>query len=242
MGMKRKTPAAAAIVAGLFLALMAAPWASAHARHEKATRETPVEGSRSAPEQPVAPAAPKAPATVETELHDHADPEQAAGTVDLAADESIPDGPNSNLPKPLAWLGKFHPPLTHFPIALLIAATVAEVLYIQTREALFDHAVRFSVWLGAGGAIAAAGLGWLFAGYRFVDDEWVMTAHRWAGTATALLAVCVLVLCERANTQPASRQSFRVVLFACAAFVAATGFLGGALLYGLDHFAWEVSQ
>jgi hypothetical protein len=31
---------------------------------------------------------------------------------------------------------------------------------------------------------------------------------------------------------------FRAVLFTAAGLVGATGFLGGALLYGLDHYAW----
>ena len=64
--------------------------------------------------------------------------------------ESEAHAPESNLPRPLAWLGKFHPPLTHFPIALLIAATAWELLFIRSGRALFEHAVRCSVWFGGG--------------------------------------------------------------------------------------------
>jgi hypothetical protein len=86
--------------------------------------------------------------------------------------------------------------------------------------------------------VVAALLGWLFAGFQLVDDEWVMTAHRWAGTSTALLSVGLLVLGERARAGVDSRGPFRAVLFSGTVFVAVTGFLGGSLIYGLDHFNW----
>ena len=89
------------------------------------------------------------------------------------------------VPPLLAWIGRFHPPLVHFPIALLSAAALAELLLVATGKAFFDSAVRFCVWGGALGAVGAALLGWLFGGFRVVDDEWVMTSHRWLGTATA---------------------------------------------------------
>jgi uncharacterized membrane protein len=142
------------------------------------------------------------------------------------------------VPRPLAWLGKFHPPLTHFPIALLTAAALAELIRMRRPSVLLHHAVRFCVGLGAGGALAAAVLGWLFAGFRVADDEWVMTAHRWVGSATALSAVIVFVLCERSYAAGKPSGAFRMALFAEAILVATTGFLGGSLIYGLDHYAW----
>jgi uncharacterized membrane protein len=176
---------------------------------------------------------------VETEKpHDHArhaDGDRMSGP---AAGKPGSDESRSNVPKPLAWLGKFHPPLTHFPIALLITAATAEILLIRRGDALFGHSTQFCVWIGASSAVAAALLGWLFAGFRLVDDEWVMTAHRWAGTSTGLLSVGLLLLGERVRTGVDSRAMFRVVLFLAAVLVGATGFLGGSLIYGLDHFNW----
>ena len=144
----------------------------------------------------------------------------------------------SELPGLLAWLGKFHPALNHFPIALLSSAALAELLLMRRRSLLFEHAVRFSVNLGALSALLAAALGWLFAGFQLTDDEWVMTAHRWAGTATALWAVALLVVCARTEAGSTRRRGLRIVLFGAAGLVTATGFLGGALIYGLDHYAW----
>ena len=142
----------------------------------------------------------------------------------------------------LSWLGRFHPPLTHFPIALLIAAAAAELLFIRSGSVLFEHSVRFSVWSAALTALPAAVLGWFFGGFHLVDDEWVMTAHRWSGTGAALLALWILLLLERTGREPASRGLFRAALFSGAALVAAAGFFGGALLYGLDHYSPWVSK
>ena len=56
---------------------------------------------------------------VEEQPHDHTQHWQNADSHVAAADEGAPA---SNLPKPIAWLGKFHPPVTRFPIALFSAA------------------------------------------------------------------------------------------------------------------------
>jgi uncharacterized membrane protein len=171
--------------------------------------------------------------------HDHADhgapmAPQSAGPP-LEREESL-------LPKPLAWIGKFHPAVTHFPIALLASAVLAELLFLRTHNVAYHHVVLFCVRFGAGAAILAAALGWLFAGLRLVDDEWVMTAHRWAGTTTALLGGGLLYLVGQMEspTGPGAdaRARFRIALLCAAGLVGATGFLGGALLYGLDHYAW----
>lgn len=165
--------------------------------------------------------------------HDHAEPPAEA----IEASSGHPYPP-AGVPRPLAWLGKFHPALTHFPIALLSVAALAELLLLRRPSELLRHAVRFSVWAGAIGALIAAPLGWLFAGFRIVDDEWVMTAHRWLGTGVALWALVLLRQCERAYRPVASRIFFRFTLFVGAASVGCVGFLGGSLIYGLDHYAW----
>lgn len=222
---------AVAIAFAVVSLILVSSWASAHQDHEESAREATM--------QPVI-VEPLAESTSSpANLHDHAN---HAGKANGATADVPPDRPKSNLPEPLAWFGRFHPPLTHFPIALLTVAAVGELLLMRTRAVYFDHAVHFSVWFGSIGALGAATLGWLFAGFRLVDDEWPMTAHRWAGTATALLAAILLVLLQRASRGTASRRTFRTALFSGAALVGATGFLGGALLYGLDHYSWSVTQ
>jgi uncharacterized membrane protein/YHS domain-containing protein len=138
------------------------------------------------------------------------------------------------------WVGKFHPPTTHFPIGLLIAAALAEFLFMKTRRPLFDHAARFCVWVGAGGALAAVTLGWFYAGFRLVDEDWIMTSHRWLGTSVALLSLAVawLSFASHRGDRVRCRAAYRAALFLTVALVSAAGFLGGAMVYGIDHYAW----
>ncbi len=215
---------------------------SAHKGHEEARRKAAADAPAAATgNAPAASAvAPELPAARSgsgtTGDHDHGT--HSAGH----RDESSPaaaEEPASNVPKPLAWIGRFHPPLTHFPIALLSVAALAELLYIRTGSNDFENVVHFTVLVGAISALGAATLGWLFGGFHIVDDEWPMTAHRWVGTTTALLSIGLLVLLERARQDDATRARFRILLFTAAAVVGVTGFLGGALVYGLDHYAWS---
>jgi hypothetical protein len=64
--------------------------------------------------------------------------------------------------------------------------------------------------------------------------------HRWLGTTTVACAGLVLVLSE-ASRRPDRRRiriCFRVTLVVAAVLVAVTGFFGGAVVFGLDHYAW----
>lgn len=147
----------------------------------------------------------------------------------------------SELPAFLQWLGNFHPPSVNFPVGLLVAAALAELLLIVTRRSWFASAARFCIWIGALGAIVAASLGWFFGGIQLTDSDWIMTTHRWLGTSTAILALIVLGLSESHHRQPdapARSRWYRGALFLSAVLVSATGFFGGAMTYGIDHYAW----
>ncbi|HNO78140.1 MAG TPA: hypothetical protein PKN33_08780 [Phycisphaerae bacterium] len=142
--------------------------------------------------------------------------------------------------KLIAWLGKFHPLTVHFPIAMLLGTALAELLLIATRRPIFVNAGRFCLWIGCLGAVVSAVLGWYFGGFRLVDDSWILTTHRWLGTSTAALSVLLLVVAERTFRRTnASRTSYRTILFISAGLVGVTGFLGGSLIYGLNHYAWS---
>lgn len=147
---------------------------------------------------------------------------------------------SSFLTRLIGWLGKFHPPTTHFPIGLLTAAAFAEFLFIKTKRLLFDNAAQFCVWLGAGGALAGAVLGWFFAGFHLVDDTWILTTHRWLGTSVALLSLIVvwLSILSHREGKASHRSAYRAALFLTVSLVGATGFLGGAMIYGIDHYVW----
>src|SRR5690606_17362468 len=93
----------------------------------------------------------------------------------------------------IGWLGRFHPPAVAFPIALLTAAGVAELLFVAKKRPIFDHASRFCGWFGIAMTAAGGILGWFFAGFRLTDPPWLLTTHRWLGTTATVWALLLIV-------------------------------------------------
>jgi plastocyanin len=140
----------------------------------------------------------------------------------------------------IRWLGKFHPAAANFPIALLVAAAVSEVLLVATGRPGFDAASRFCLWFGALAAVLTGTLGWFLGGIRAADPSWVMMTHRWLGTSSDVLAVVTLLLGE-ASRRPGrqrARRWFGVLMIVVALMVLAAGFFGGAMVYGIRHYEW----
>ena len=150
-------------------------------------------------------------------------------------------GTATGLKKVLYWLGNFHPPLVSFPIALLVATAVAEMLRLGTGREIFEAIARYCLWFAVLTGGLAGLLGWLFAGFRLVDRAWILTTHRWLGTGTVILALVTLVLSETARRRddPSLRRWYAALLFLATAAVLTTGFFGGAMIYGVDHYSWR---
>jgi uncharacterized membrane protein len=162
----------------------------------------------------------------ESEGHDHAtdhgSPEKRSGFIHL--------------------MGKFHPLMVHFPIALLLAATLSEMVTVAKKGAAVSETTLYCLGLGALSAVAAASLGWanaLGATYdATIGSVALLTLHRWVGTTTALLAIATLTLAVRARRQSeGSARGYRAALIATSLFVGVSGHLGALLVYGLDYFS-----
>jgi uncharacterized membrane protein len=164
--------------------------------------------------------------------------EQEQPAPDDPAEQTEPPGGFPE--KLLGWLGKFHPPAVHFPIALLAAAAVAELLRLLTGKPAFEAGSRYCVWAGSLTAVVTGALGWFRGGFRLSDASWVLMTHRWLGTATVACAGLVLLLSEVSRRPDRRRASgwFRLTLLVVAGLVLLTGFFGGAVVYGLDHYTW----
>jgi uncharacterized membrane protein len=144
----------------------------------------------------------------------------------------------ADVAKFIGWLGKFHPPVTHFPIALLIASAVAEVLFAKTGKILFDNARLYCLWFGIIGAVGAGTLGWFLAGFELVDKNWLLTTHRWLGSSTVVCSLLLGWVSWSGAKYGHSRLWYRLLLLLVVILVSATGFFGGTMLYGLDQYAW----
>jgi uncharacterized membrane protein len=138
------------------------------------------------------------------------------------------------------WLGRFHILVLHFPIALLIAAAVAELWGAWRGDCSLETVVRFCVLLGAASAVAAVALGWLhadFGGYG-AGLPYELDLHRWLGTAAGLWAVGTAVLCEKDARRHQRSGLFRIAVLTGAILVSAAGHFGGTLVHGDGFFDW----
>ena len=150
-----------------------------------------------------------------------------------------PNVPESFIHHALEWIGRFHVLVIHFPIALLVAAALAEAWGMWSGRRGMSPAVRYCVLLGAAGAVVAAGLGWVrapFSGYAGGND--VLFLHRWAGTAAGLVALIAAGAVEYDVGKQHRTRLSRAALFASAILVGLAGHLGGSLVYGTGYFHW----
>lgn len=201
------------------------------------TEPTAVESATEEPHSPMNEAASLQGTTTEHEEagNTHSDGE-ARDSGDSEAGEETHSAAN-RLPR---FFGQFHPVVIHFPIALLLAAALAELIGLMSSAAYWRQAGWYCALLGAAGAVVAATLGWADAAVtQHPGVEWVVDLHRWLGTATAAVAVLAVVfhiLCSR-RSRGGFRIAYLVCLFLSAALVGVTGHFGAALIYGLKYFS-----
>ena len=79
-----------------------------------------------------------------------------------------------------------------FPLRVM-AAAVAEALWLRTRHSWLTGVVRFCVVLGTLGAMEPR-LGWVNASFHTPSQ--LLTTHRWLGTIAVLWAIPLAALCE----------------------------------------------
>ncbi|HVS52442.1 MAG TPA: DUF2231 domain-containing protein [Opitutaceae bacterium] len=136
------------------------------------------------------------------------------------------------------FLGRLHPLILHFPLALLILGAAAEGVRVF-RDSEFLG--RLAVWMfgfGAITAVLAAGSGWLLAGHEHIrsDERVLLQWHRWLGVATAAVSTIGWLWSVRPVNGPWN-YARRIVIFASALLVIAAGYFGGELVWGRDWLA-----
>lgn len=140
--------------------------------------------------------------------------------------------------QPIYYLiGKVHPIMVHFPIALIIAAGIAELCSLTQRRTGMTSAVTFCLLLGTAGAVAAAITGWIFAleqGYAIELTTQTASLHRWLGVCCALASPALLWVDLLSNKD---RRFFRICLCILIGMIMATGHFGGILVYGENFFS-----
>jgi uncharacterized membrane protein len=137
----------------------------------------------------------------------------------------------------MSFIGKFHPLLVHFPIALVVVAAAAELVVIATRRQVWRTVAVANLCAGAAMGVVTAISGWLFASSPLVDPTTSLEWHRWVGMAGTAGAIGAALLASRLHVS-SRRLAFvyRVTLFVTALLVAITGHLGGTLVWGAGFF------
>jgi uncharacterized membrane protein len=129
-----------------------------------------------------------------------------------------------------------HALVIHFPIALLMAGFLSELIALFSKKQFFKNAALYLLLLGALGAIVAYVSG-SYAGDGMTDGllQEPMELHEDAALVTLLLAIITALLRSAMyyfDYQKAWAQWVSFLLFAAlVGFVARTGYLGGQLVF-----------
>jgi len=137
----------------------------------------------------------------------------------------------------IRWLGKFHLLCLHFPIALALAAGIAELWAWRLRAP--SPVVRFCLWLAAAAAVPTVVFGWLHAAAgEGAASLALLATHRWLGTAAGSWLLVVAV-CNEIDARRGKRTWWvRGMLVVGVLLTAAAAHFGGLLDRGVHFFDW----
>jgi uncharacterized membrane protein/mono/diheme cytochrome c family protein len=143
-----------------------------------------------------------------------------------------------NQPVPLALLGRVHPAVLHFPIALLVAALVVELLLRKRPAEARRPVVTTLLVLAAGASVVTVASGLAFEGAEAHHGAAarILERHQWLGIGVAVVSVLALVAHQGALKNAMFRKAVLPLLLVASAGVAYTGHLGGTLVYGADFW------
>lgn len=134
----------------------------------------------------------------------------------------------------MAFIGRLHPLLIHFPIALVIAAVLAEGIAIATSNDRWRVLAVGNVRAGAVFAALAAVAGWRLALGPGMEASPLLEWHRWLGICAAGATFAAALATSGAGRSAPAMRIYRMALFAAGILVAMTGHLGGVLVWGAD--------
>jgi hypothetical protein len=151
-----------------------------------------------------------------------------------------PEAPNGRtvLSRLAVLAGRFHILTIHFPIALLAAASMAELGCIFLRRPAPLRTVNFCLALGAAAAVLSAALGWLHASYHPGEPADLLAWHRWLGTAVGIMAPTVAFAAARDARAGARRVWIRWSIVALGILAGAAGHFGGLLVHGRNFLSF----
>ncbi len=136
------------------------------------------------------------------------------------------------------FLGRLHPMVVHFPVALIIVAAVLEGMWLFRKGRGVSRTAMTCLVIGAAAAALAAWLGWLNAEHepRGQSVSFTLAVHRWVGIGAAGVACIALTFTLPARFhQRWAVHGYRWSLLIAAGLVTVGGFFGGELVHGKGH-------
>ncbi|MCA9133200.1 MAG: hypothetical protein KDA45_08595 [Planctomycetales bacterium] len=175
-------------------------------------------------------------------------PDVLVAELPVAAEE--PQLPRSQAARLWSFQGLFHPASVHFPIALL-TISAGFVLLSFVRPQTCQPVAFHCLWIGALGALVACVSGWSYAVYEGYGSGFsldlqnsAIDRHRWLGVTVAALSILLIPLALR--VQHTQRSGLRLLWLlgslALLGAVGITGYQGGELTYGEDHYQLEFER
>ena len=140
----------------------------------------------------------------------------------------------------LRFLGRLHPAVVHFPIALILTAAFLEFLCVFRRGHRTSKMAVTCLTLGVLSAALAGWLGWLNADLEPHGSAVSRTLelHRWTGITAGGLAFVALLFGALSGLAKAAAwpgTSYRLVLLLAALALGFGGYLGGEIVHGEDY-------
>jgi uncharacterized membrane protein len=134
----------------------------------------------------------------------------------------------------MALTGRLHPLIVHFPIALILIAAIAELIFLATRSIRWQMVAVANMRAGAVFAVGSAGAGWVLASSHIVEASTALEWHRWLGLMAAIAAITAALMTGKIDPPGKPQRLYRIALFSAAAIVALAGHFGAVLVWGAD--------
>jgi uncharacterized membrane protein len=135
----------------------------------------------------------------------------------------------------MTLVGRLHPLLIHFPIALVLGAALAELAAMATADGRWRTVAITNVRAGAVFAVLAAIAGWRLAMAPDMEGSPLLEWHRWLGALAAGTALAAALAAPGVGpSSPLGVRIYRIALFVAGTFVAVAGHFGGLLVWGAD--------
>ncbi len=135
------------------------------------------------------------------------------------------------------FLGRLHPLMVHFPIALAIAAAAVELVNIIRRRGEASPFAFTATGFAAVAACFAAWFGWLNADFEGATPDNTLFLHRWLGivAAAGLVVVFIVGTFGRDGKRLRALNGYRWGLVVCAILVGVGAHFGGSMVYGSGY-------